>query len=49
MFRFIYNEAPVIALLVAWAWCLLKADEITLNVLIPFAIGSFDWINWFFR
>jgi len=38
-----------IALLIAWLCALLNADEVMLSVVIPFMIGSFDWINWFLK
>jgi hypothetical protein len=45
----IVTEAPIILLLIAWAWCLKASDEVVLNVVIPFMLGSWDWIHYFFR
>jgi len=38
-----------IALLIAWLCMLLSADEVMLGVVIPFMIGSCDWINGFLK
>ena len=49
MLKRVFYEAPIILLLVVWAWLLLKCDDAMLCVVIPYMLGSYDWIHYFFR